>query len=71
MTEVIQRGGHRDSSNRLGEHGIKLNTPGYKMSGLSPTPQLLMTLVCDIELEHTDQGHIGTLKFVMMETCAK
>ena len=30
--------GFRISSNRLGESGIELGTPGYKTSGLSTTP---------------------------------
>ena len=30
------------SSNRLDEPGIELGTPGYKTSGLSTTPRLLL-----------------------------
>ena len=34
--------GFEVSSNRLDEPGIELGTPGYKTSGLSTTPRLLL-----------------------------
>ena len=44
--------GLKVSSNRLGEPGIELRTPGYKASELSTTPRRLTQYQKFIQLHH-------------------
>ena len=47
----------RVSSNRLGESGIKQETPGYKVGGLSTTPRWLLRLQLSFKLKLKGHTH--------------